>query len=90
MHDAYEADAALSYIERQLQNPNLSSSEKAELVAKRQLAQQQLDYANLDKKYLALNDKYAAILELETLSDYYKQEMSKSDSTIDFVQLFFR
>lgn len=89
LHDAYEADAALSYIERQLQNPNLSSSEKAELVAKRQLAQQQLDYANLDKKYLALNDKYAAILELETLSDYYKQEMSKSDSTIDFVQLFF-
>ena len=89
LKESYDADKQLHNVEKQLKNPNLTQEEKDMLALKLQIAQSAVDYANLDKKFLQMENKKAAMLELKTLTQYYKTSMKESGSVIKFVQLFF-
>lgn len=89
LNDSYEADKQLKTIEEKLKNPNLTDEEREKLNLNKQIAQTSVDYANLDKKFLEMENKKAIMLQLKTIMNYYKSQMDESTSVIKFVQLFF-
>lgn len=89
MHDAYDAEKELKNLEKALKNPNLTDEERENLELEKHLMQMNLDYSDLDKHFLEMENKNAALLKLKSMTKYYKSQMQESGADIKFVQLLF-
>ena len=88
LHDVYVADKALAEAEKKLKNETLSENERREWQTKKEDALRQVGYSDLNRRYLESQDKRAAMLALDSLTNYYKNQASASKSVMKFVQLY--
>lgn len=88
LYSGYNIDKELSEAEKKLKDTSLSEAERAEWQQKKAQAQSKAAFNDLQKKRLEAIDKRAAMLALDSLANYYKNETNSSKSVIKLVQFF--